>query len=111
LTGYSISQVWVGLVRVERYLSSVVDKIAIVTRLGILITRARHPKVRVTREEGLVPLVVGTLSDRLRRSIVLNSPLIANIFHIALNLEGARDPCKFDPYMDPESNVPYPDLE
>ncbi|KAJ6007904.1 hypothetical protein N7540_011880 [Penicillium herquei] len=86
----------------------------VVTKLGMHITPASEAyatvEVSVPREEDLVPLV-GTLSDLMRRSIILNSPSIANIFRIALT---SREPGVYEilgPYMKPGSNVPYEILE
>lgn len=86
----------------------------VVTKLGIHITPAPEAyatvEVSVPREEDLAPLV-GTLSDLMRRSIILNSPSIANIFRIALM---SRDPevrAKLAEHMKPGAHVPYDVLE
>jgi hypothetical protein len=64
----------------------------------------------VPREEDLVPLI-GTLSDLMRRSIILNSPSIANIFRIALTSKVPEVHAKLAEYMKPGSNVPAEVLE
>ncbi|KAL1883469.1 hypothetical protein Plec18167_002473 [Paecilomyces lecythidis] len=87
---------------------------SIVTKLGIHIIPAPEAyatvEISVPREEDLVPLV-GTLSDLMRRSIILNSPSIANIFRIALTSNIPDVLAKIGPYMKPKSNVPYSLLE
>jgi hypothetical protein len=86
----------------------------IVTKLGIHITPAPEAyatiEVSVLREEDLIPLV-GTLSDLMRRSIILNSPSIANIFRLALTTPIPKVQAKIRQYMKPGSYVPYPVLE
>lgn len=86
----------------------------IVTKLGIHITPAPEAyatvEVSVPREEDLIPLV-GTLSDLMRRSIILNSPSIANIFRLALTTPIPEVQAKIRPYMKPDSYVPYSVLE
>lgn len=86
----------------------------IVTQLGIHITPAPEAyatvEVSVPREEDLVPLV-GTLSDLMRRSIILNSASIANIFRLALTSEVPEAQAKLAQYMKPDSHVPYPILD
>ncbi len=62
------------------------------------------------REEDLVPLT-GTLSDLMRRSIILNSPSIANIFRIALTSRVPEVHAKLAEHMKPGSNVPADVLE
>ncbi len=62
------------------------------------------------REEDLVPLI-GTLSDLMRRSIILNSPSIANIFRIALTSKVPEVHAKLAEYMKPGSFVPADVLE
>ncbi|KAJ5701612.1 FAD-linked oxidase-like protein, partial [Penicillium malachiteum] len=87
---------------------------SIVTKLGIHITPAPEAyatvEVSVPREEDLVPLV-GTLSDLVRRSVILNSPSIANIFRIALTSREPEVHGILVNYMKPGSNVPYEVLE
>jgi hypothetical protein len=86
----------------------------IVTKLGIHITPApeAYPTVEVCvpREEDLIPLV-GTLSNLIQRSIILNSPSIANIFRLALTAPTPEVQAKIRQYMKPDSYVPYPVLE
>ncbi len=86
----------------------------VVTKLGIHITPAPEAyatvEVSVPREEDLVPLI-GTLSDLMRRSIILNSPSIANIFRIALTSKIPEVHAKLAEYMKPGSNVPVDVLE
>lgn len=85
-----------------------------VTKLGIHITPAPEAyasvEVNVPREEDLVALV-GTLSDLMRRSIILNSPSVANIFRIALASKVPDVHAKLAEYMKPGSYVPYDVLE
>lgn len=89
-------------------------KTGVVTKLGIHITPAPEAyatvEVSVPREEDLVPLI-GTLSDLMRRSIILNSPSIANIFRIALTSRVPEVHAKLAEYMKPDSYVPYDVLE
>lgn len=86
----------------------------IVTKLGIHITPAPEAyatvEVSVPREEDLIPLV-GTLSNLMRRSIILNSPSIANIFRLALTAPIPEVQAKIRQYMKPDSYVPYSVLE
>ncbi|KAJ5721179.1 FAD-linked oxidase-like protein [Penicillium malachiteum] len=90
------------------------SNLGVVTKLGIHITPAPEAyatvEVSVPREEDLVPLV-GTLSDLMRRSVILNSPSIANIFRIALTSRESEVHEIFGGYMKPGSNVPYKVLE
>ncbi|KAL4898598.1 hypothetical protein BDV59DRAFT_206904 [Aspergillus ambiguus] len=90
------------------------SNLGVVTKLGIHITPAPEAyatiEVSVPREEDLVPLV-GTLSDLMRRSIILNSPSIANIFRIALMSKDPEILAKLNRYMKSNSYVPYPVLE
>ncbi|KAJ5724828.1 hypothetical protein N7493_006556 [Penicillium malachiteum] len=90
------------------------SNLGIVTKLGIHITPAPEAyatvEVSVPREEDLVPLV-GTLSDLMRRSVILNSPSIANIFRIALTSREREVHEILGNYMKPGSNVPYDVLE
>ncbi|GIJ92150.1 hypothetical protein Asppvi_011126 [Aspergillus pseudoviridinutans] len=90
------------------------SNLGIVTKIGIHITPAPEAyatvEVSVPREEDIVPLV-GTLSDLMRRSIILNSPSIANIFRIALTSQVPEVHAKLAQYMKPGSYVPYPVLE
>lgn len=85
-----------------------------VTKLGIHITPAPEAyatvEVSVPREEDLVPLV-GTLSDLMRRSIIINSPSVANIFRIALTSRVPEVHAKLAEYMQMGSYVPYNVLE
>lgn len=67
-------------------------------------------EVSVPKEADLVPLI-GTLSDLMRRSIILNSPSIANIFRIALTSKVPEVHVKLAQYMKPNSYVPYDVLE
>jgi len=89
-------------------------KKGIVTKIGIHITPAPEAyatvDVSVPREEDLIPLV-GILSDLMRRSIILNSPSIANIFRIALTSPVPEVQAKLAEYMKPGSYVPYDVLE
>lgn len=55
--------------------------------------------------------LVGTLSDLMRRSIILNSPSIANIFRIALMSKEPSVHARLAEYMKPGSHVPYSVLE
>ncbi|KAE8382395.1 hypothetical protein BDV26DRAFT_288676 [Aspergillus bertholletiae] len=86
----------------------------IVTKLGIHITPAPEAyatvEISVPKEEDLVPLV-GTLSDLMRRSIILNSPSIANIFRLALMSQIPEVQSELAKYMKPNSHVPYSVLE
>ncbi|KAH1594734.1 hypothetical protein KXX34_001854 [Aspergillus fumigatus] len=90
------------------------SNLGIVTKIGIHITPAPEAyatvEVSVPREEDLIPLV-GTLSDLMRRSIILNSPSIANIFRLALTAPIPEVQAKIRQYMKPDSYVPYPVLE
>ncbi|KAE8323154.1 hypothetical protein BDV39DRAFT_196138 [Aspergillus sergii] len=90
------------------------SNLGIVTKLGIHITPAPEAyatvEVSVPQEQDLIPLV-GTLSDLMRRSIILNSPSIANIFRIALTSSVPEVHAKIAPYMKPNSYVPYSVLE
>ena len=80
------------------------------TKLGIHITPAPESyatiEVSVPKEEDIVPLV-GTLSDLMRRSIILNSPSIANIFRLALTSQVPEIQAELAKYMKPNSHVPY----
>lgn len=67
-------------------------------------------EVSVPEEADLIPLT-GTLSDLMRRSIILNSPSIANIFRIALTSNVPEVHAKLAQYMKPNSYVPYDVLE
>jgi hypothetical protein len=67
-------------------------------------------EVEVPQESDLVALV-GILSDLMRRSVILNSPSIANIFRIALTSGVAGVQAKLQEYMKPNSYVPYDVLE
>lgn len=82
----------------------------VVTKIGVHITPAPEAyatvEVSVPCEEDLVPLI-GTLSDLMRRSIILNSPSIANIFRIALTSQIPEVLARMAPYMKPGSCVPY----
>lgn len=95
-------------------MSRINARIGVVTKIGIHITPAPEAyatvEVDVPREEDLVPLV-GTLSDLMRRSIILNSPSIANIFRIALTSNIPEVLEIIGPYMKANSYVPYPLLE
>ncbi|KAL4751357.1 hypothetical protein BDW72DRAFT_212813 [Aspergillus terricola var. indicus] len=86
----------------------------VVTKIGIHITPAPEAyatfTVSVSREEDLVPLV-GVLSDLMRRSVILNSPSIANIFRIALLSQAPEVQAKLAQHMKPNSHVPYLVLE
>ncbi|KAJ5654895.1 hypothetical protein N7490_001898 [Penicillium lividum] len=86
----------------------------VVTKLGIHITPAPEAyatvEVSVPQEEDLVSLV-GILSDLMRRSIILNSPSIANIFRIALTSKVPEVHAKLAQYMKPNSYVPYAALD
>jgi 4-cresol dehydrogenase (hydroxylating) len=86
----------------------------IVTKLGIQITPApeayAYVEASVPNEDDLVPLI-GTLSDLMRRSIILNSPSIGNIFRIALSSQAPEVHAKLNQYMKPNSCVPYSVLE
>ena len=90
------------------------SNLGVVTKLGIHITPAPEAyatvEVSVPREEDLVPLI-GTLSDLMRRSIVLNSPSIANTFRIALTSKVPEVHARLAQYMKPGSCVPYSVLE
>ncbi|KAF9894961.1 hypothetical protein FE257_004583 [Aspergillus nanangensis] len=89
------------------------SNLGIVTKIGIHITPAPEAyasvEVTVPKEEDLVALV-GTLSDLMRRSIILNSPSIANIFRIALMSRNPEVHAELAKYMKPNSHVPYPVL-
>ena len=89
-------------------------KTGIVTKLGIHITPAPEAyatvEVSVPLEQHLEPLV-GTLSDLMRCSIILNSPSISNIFRIALMSKVPEVQTKLAEYMKPGSHVPYDVLE
>lgn len=61
-------------------------------------------------EKDLVPLI-GTLSDLMRRAIILNSPSIANIFRLALTSRIPEVHAKLAEYMKPGSYVPYEVLD
>lgn len=67
-------------------------------------------EVSVPKESDLVPLI-GILSDLMRRSIILNSPSIANIFRIALTSKVPEVHAILAQYMKPHSYVPYDVLE
>jgi hypothetical protein len=67
-------------------------------------------EVSVPREEDLVALI-GILSDLMRKSIILNSPSIANIFRIALTSKVPEVHARLAKYMKPGSHVPYDVLE
>ena len=67
-------------------------------------------EVSVPREEDLVELT-GTLSNLMRRSIILNSPSIANVFRIALMSKDPEVHAQLAKYMKAGSHVPYPVLE
>ncbi|KAJ5432093.1 uncharacterized protein N7458_011249 [Penicillium daleae] len=86
----------------------------IVTKIGMHITPAPEAyatlEVSVPKEADLIPLT-GTLSDLMRRSIILNSPSIANIFRIALTSKVPEVHAKLAQYMEPNSYVPYDVLE
>ncbi|KAI9370116.1 hypothetical protein BJX61DRAFT_516560 [Aspergillus egyptiacus] len=90
------------------------SNLGIVTKIGIHITPAPEAyatvEVSVPEEEDLVPLV-GTLSDLMRCSIILNSPSIANIFRIALTSRVPEVHAKLAEHMKPGSCVPYPVLD
>lgn len=90
------------------------SNLGIVTKIGIHITPAPEAyatvEVDVPLESDLIPLV-GTLSDLMRRSIILNSPSIANIFRIALTSEKPEVLSQIGPYMKADSCVPYDLLE
>lgn len=80
------------------------------TKIGIHITPAPEAystvEVSVPKEEDLAPLV-GTLSDLMRRSIILNSPSIANIFRLALMSPIPEVQAELAKYMKSNSHVPY----
>ncbi|SPO07007.1 related to 4-cresol dehydrogenase flavoprotein subunit [Cephalotrichum gorgonifer] len=86
----------------------------VVTKLGMHITPAPEAyatlEVSVPREEDLVDLI-GILSDLMRRSIILNSPSIANIFRIALTCKIPEVHARLGEYMKPGSHIPYKVLE
>ncbi|KAL3436872.1 hypothetical protein BDV09DRAFT_183828 [Aspergillus tetrazonus] len=86
----------------------------VVTKIGIHITPAPEAYATVTvsvpQEEDLIPLV-GVLSDLMRRSVILNSPSITNIFRIALFSQAPEVQAKLAQHMKPNSHVPYPVLE
>ncbi|KAJ5538541.1 hypothetical protein N7494_008020 [Penicillium frequentans] len=90
------------------------SNLGVVTKIGMHITPAPEAyatlEVSVPKEADLVPLV-GTLSDLMRRSIILNSPSIANIFRIALTSKVPEVHAKLAQYMKPNSYVPYDILE
>ncbi|CAG8942844.1 unnamed protein product [Penicillium salamii] len=90
------------------------SNLGVVTKIGIHITPAPEAyatlEVSVPKEADLVPLI-GTLSDLMRRSIILNSPSIANIFRIALTSKIPAVHTKLAQYMKPNSHVPYNVLE
>ncbi|KAK3332832.1 hypothetical protein B0T19DRAFT_368105 [Cercophora scortea] len=85
------------------------SNLGVVTKLGIHITPAPEAyatvEVDVPLESDLVPLI-GTLSDLMRRSIILNSPSIANIFRIALTSQLPSVFAKIGPHMHSNSCVP-----
>lgn len=90
------------------------DLIGIVTKLGIQMTPAPEAyatiEIDVPREEDLVPLTA-TLSDLMRRSIILNSSSLANIFRIALTSRVPEVHARLAQYMKPGSFVPDDVLE
>lgn len=90
------------------------SNLGVVTQLGIHLTPAPEAyatvEVDVPLEADLVPLI-GAISDLMRRSIILNSPSIANIFRIALTSGIPSVLGKMVPHMQPNSCVPYPLLE
>ncbi|KAJ5350218.1 hypothetical protein N7541_007945 [Penicillium brevicompactum] len=90
------------------------SNLGVVTKIGMHITPAPEAyatlEVSVPKEADLIPLT-GTLSDLMRRSIILNSPSIANIFRIALTSKVLEVHAKLAPYMEPNSYVPYSVLE
>lgn len=95
-------------------LAPILNSVGVVTKLGIHITPAPESyatvEVDVPKESDLVPLV-GILSDLMRRSVILNSPSIANIFRIALLSREPKVHEKLQQYMKPGSYVPYEVLE
>ncbi|KAJ5781187.1 hypothetical protein N7457_006347 [Penicillium paradoxum] len=90
------------------------SNLGIVTKIGMHITPAPEAyatvEVSVPKEADLVPLI-GALSDLMRRSIILNSPSIANIFRIALTSKVPEVHAVLAEYMKPNSYVPYNILE
>jgi FAD/FMN-containing dehydrogenase len=88
--------------------------LGIVTKIGIQMIPAPEAyatvEVDVPQESDLVALV-SILSDLMRRSVILNSPSIANIFRIALTSRVASVQGKVQGYMKPHSYVPYDVLE
>ncbi|RAH81585.1 FAD-linked oxidase-like protein [Aspergillus japonicus CBS 114.51] len=90
------------------------SNLGVVTKIGMHITPAPEAyatvEVSVPQESDLVPLV-GILSDLMRRSVILNSPSIANIFRIALTSQNPEVLAEMKKYMNPGSCVPYSALE
>ncbi|KAJ5605344.1 hypothetical protein N7510_010498 [Penicillium lagena] len=86
----------------------------LVTKLGIQMIPAPEAyatvEVEVPKESDLVPLV-GILSDLMRRSVILNSPSIANLFRIALTSRVPEVQQRLQGYMKPNSCVPSDVLE
>lgn len=122
LTVFSISQTLVRINPLIRLavlpvcpaVEELLTALGIVTKIGIHITPAPEAyatvEVSVPEEEDLVVLV-GTLSDLMRRSIILNSPSVANIFRIALTSQVPEVHAKLAEYMKPDCHVPYPMLD
>jgi FAD/FMN-containing dehydrogenase len=88
--------------------------LGIVTKLGIQMIPAPEAyatvEVEVPKESDLVPLV-GISSDLMRRSVILNSPSIANLFRIALTSRVPEVQQRLQGYMKPNSCVPSDVLE
>ena len=84
------------------------------TKLGIHITPAAEAyasvEVSVPKDEDLAALV-GTLADLMRRSIILNSPSIANVFRTALMSRSPEVHAKLCEHIKPGSRVPDDVLE
>ncbi|PYH49313.1 FAD-binding oxidoreductase [Aspergillus saccharolyticus JOP 1030-1] len=90
------------------------SNLGVVTKIGMHITPAPEAyatvEVSIPQESDLVPLV-GSLSDLMRRSVILNSPSIANIFRIALTSQNPEVLAEMKKYINPGSCVPYSALE
>ncbi|RJE23136.1 hypothetical protein PHISCL_04537 [Aspergillus sclerotialis] len=90
------------------------SNLGVVTKLGIHITPAPEAyaslEVVARNEKDLAPLV-SILSDLQRRSVILTSVSVANIFRLALTDKNPEVQAKIAPYMKPDSCVPYSVLE
>ncbi|CAI4212772.1 unnamed protein product [Parascedosporium putredinis] len=95
---------------------AIADKkvLGVVTKLGIHITPAPEAyssaELDVPHEEDL-GVLIEILSDLMRRSIILNSPSIANSFRIAMTSGVPEVQGELSKYMKPGSCVPYEVLD